>query len=439
MLGHAGFHIETTAGGIIFDLWLDGSIFNNSWDLLEPSQFSEDILLNTKWIWISHEHPDHFNPKSLLQIPNHYRKGIKVLFQNTNDHKVVNWLINNDFNVDECYSAINYSLGEKTNINIFKHGIYDSWILINDNGKYLINLNDCNISDNELLTIKNKLPNSLDILISQFSYASWPGNPDDTLAHKLEAKRILRRLSSQINILKPKFVIPAASFVWFSNKENFWMNKEKVNIRQADQIINKSDSISIVLKPGDRWTLYDKWNNYENFNHYDALDNFDDQRVHCPKLIEIKEFKSAAMSFSKKIIEVNNRFILLIANKILGIGKPLYIYIKDHQIYGILDIQKGIYNISKEKLSNKYIELSSGTLYEMLTNPWGVDTLIISGCFKCISYDIKDVVLSLNIANLNSAGFYLNFRTFIQIRNIKSLLKIYRTWSNWNNEIGISK
>ena len=135
----------------------------------------------------------------------------------------------------------------------------------------------------------------------------------------------------------------------------------------------------------------------------------------------------------------NNRFILLIANKILGIGKPLYIYIKDHQIYGILDIQKGIYNISKEKLSNKYIELSSGTLYEMLTNPWGVDTLIISGCFKCISYDIKDVVLSLNIANLNSAGFYLNFRTFIQIRNIKSLLKIYRTWSNWNNEIGISK
>ena len=88
---------------------------------------------------------------------------------------------------------------------------------------------------------------------------------------------------------------------------------------------------------------------------------------------------------------------------------------------------------------NKYIELSSGTLYEMLTNPWGVDTLIISGCFKCISYDIKDVVLSLNIANLNSAGFYLNFRTFIQIRNIKSLLKIYRTWSNWNNEIGISK
>ena len=129
MLGHAGFHIETTAGGIIFDLWLDGSIFNNSWDLLEPSQFSEDILLNTKWIWISHEHPDHFNPKSLLQIPNHYRKGIKVLFQNTNDHKVVNWLINNDFNVDECYSAINYSLGEKTNINIFKHGIYDSWIL----------------------------------------------------------------------------------------------------------------------------------------------------------------------------------------------------------------------------------------------------------------------------------------------------------------------
>ena len=111
MLGHAGFHIETTAGGIIFDLWLDGSIFNNSWDLLEPSQFSEDILLNTKWIWISHEHPDHFNPKSLLQIPNHYRKGIKVLFQNTNDHKVVNWLINNDV---PCITNVDTRLITKT-------------------------------------------------------------------------------------------------------------------------------------------------------------------------------------------------------------------------------------------------------------------------------------------------------------------------------------
>ena len=48
---------------LAMDPWVEGSVFNNSWNLLvkTPKYLSEN-LKKANYIWFSHEHPDHFNP-----------------------------------------------------------------------------------------------------------------------------------------------------------------------------------------------------------------------------------------------------------------------------------------------------------------------------------------------------------------------------------------
>jgi len=68
-VGHAGFFIDTNAGGILVDPWLEGRAFGNSWELLEPSVLPGHVWQRVKFLWFSHEHPDHFHLHSLSLIP----------------------------------------------------------------------------------------------------------------------------------------------------------------------------------------------------------------------------------------------------------------------------------------------------------------------------------------------------------------------------------
>src|SRR5436190_17122143 len=101
LISHASLLVETSAGGLLLDPWLKGSVLNNSWDLLEPSFVPTDLWSRVRWIWLSHEHPDHFHPASMLTIPPEVRARVPVLFQATIDGRVRDWLAQNQFRVEE--------------------------------------------------------------------------------------------------------------------------------------------------------------------------------------------------------------------------------------------------------------------------------------------------------------------------------------------------
>ena len=66
-LNHSSVIIEHKKIKILCDPWFKGKAFNDSWKLLYEN--SHDInKLDFDYIWISHEHPDHFSIATLNSL-----------------------------------------------------------------------------------------------------------------------------------------------------------------------------------------------------------------------------------------------------------------------------------------------------------------------------------------------------------------------------------
>ena len=84
---HSSFLIDD----ILVDPWFSGSVFLSSWDLLSELKYNINSI-NYNYIFISHEHPDHFHIPTLKEISNPEAKTI--IFHKTVDGKVLNFTIN---------------------------------------------------------------------------------------------------------------------------------------------------------------------------------------------------------------------------------------------------------------------------------------------------------------------------------------------------------
>lgn len=83
-LGHAGFYVESEATIIIMDPWLSRyGAFDSAWFQFPRNSHMIDYVLQhfesspkDKYIYISHEHKDHFDIEFLKML----KKGILSLF-----------------------------------------------------------------------------------------------------------------------------------------------------------------------------------------------------------------------------------------------------------------------------------------------------------------------------------------------------------------------
>ena len=120
------------------------------------------------------------------------------------------------------------------------------------NGKKILNINDCMVDSVSQANIIKNIVDSVDIMLTQFGYASWVGDPDDVELRKNASAEKLHRIQVQAKIFQPKFIIPFASFVRFSHTDNSYMNDQMNKIRNVESfILDNTDSIPIVLYPGD--------------------------------------------------------------------------------------------------------------------------------------------------------------------------------------------
>ena len=109
-INHASFLYECDQYIFICDPWLEGTAFNNGWNLLDNStsnkKLIDRILQSDKplYIWYSHEHSDHFSISFLKKLKI-AKPSTKFFFQTTHDKRVVNYLSQNQFS---CTVLKNY-------------------------------------------------------------------------------------------------------------------------------------------------------------------------------------------------------------------------------------------------------------------------------------------------------------------------------------------
>ena len=369
-INHSSIIIDDGIDRIIYDPWITGSAFDNSWDLIIPNDFTINDLNFTK-IWYSHEHPDHFSVKDLQELQGHY----DIYYQAAPDSKVKKFLTGLGHKVIECPDNAVVRLNEKSEIVVSRVND-DSWILFMSEDKAILNINDCPIEKDgvkELQDIVSKFVDKVDVLLIQYQQAAWAGNPEDKEMHKRQAKLVLERVKMIIKAIKPEYTIPFASMSYFSHEDNFYLNESRTPTEEVITALESTGSKLIMFAPGDVWEVGSPWDNKPAIKRWkEALLHISPQHKSMPSTLD--QIEEAFKIYQKRLFEKNDMDSVRILQE-EGKLPPTYIKVSDLGIKLQLDILNGLTVSEKEEWD---VELSSGIVYYLFAHEWGRGTITVS-------------------------------------------------------------
>ena len=431
-VNHASVLVSYNNIGILCDPWYAGDAFHKGWNLLHETADDQvlDLLERVSHIWISHEHPDHFSVKFFKTYKDLIRsKNIEILFQKTKDKRVVRFLTAQGFRVVEIPFDKPFALSKSTNVTCIKDGFYDSALLICNGAEKILNLNDCEVTTVARANEVKKIVGVVDVLLTQFSFAAWKGGKNNTKWREEAAREKLATMTLQINTYKPKHVIPFASFVYFSNEFNKYLNDSVNTLDTVDKFFSTRDFHLHLMKPGD--ILGGTGENLDNENAKKFWDfcfvDASKRGVNYFDTIENEELNEAFEEYSERVLRENNKWLM----KIIRIAGP----IKAFQMVEVFLIDKN-QSVKFDYLNrqitfgdkeNPMLYMHSESLYFLFKNSFGFDTLTVNGCFEEEPGGFVSATKTLAIENLNNLGIYINLRTFFNISTIKLfLVRLYR-------------
>ncbi len=397
---------------LLCDPWLSGTAFDDGWRLLaEPSTTIEDC--SPTHIWISHEHPDHFSPRDLLKLPAEQRGHITVLYQETKDQKVESFLRAKGFRVQILPTMERVDLSPDVSVCCAPIGS-DSWLAFFAYGQTVLNLNDCitgqdiliddpdNLPSNQVDEIRTMVENP-DVLLTQFSYSNWVGNPDDLHLHRLQARTKLNQVRQQIRTLKPRTVLPFASFVHFCHKENAYLNEEANTVHRVVPVIEDEDAQALVLSPGDLWRVGDSHENKEALQRWTQIyRQAADRSLEESAIVSEVDLRDAFSGYQQRVRERNDWAAIERLTHAGGL-RPTKIYLWDHGTGFLFDLVNHLAPCSMDA-DDADICMSSSTLAYLLNYDWGRGTLMVNGRFSADYQGIHRFLAQTQIAYGNNVG-----------------------------------
>ena len=419
-INHASVIIKGDNVSIMTDPWFKGGAFNNGWKLLFETSESgaENILNKITHIWISHEHPDHFSIpffKKFSQLI--IKNNIKILFQETRDNRVVNFLRAQKIEVIELKDSEKLFFDDDFSVTCIKEGFYDSLLLVENYDEKILNLNDCEVRDYKKANKIFEQTGKVDVLLTQFSYAAWKGGKARKKWRIQAAKTRLNIIDLQIKVFKPKKVIPFASFIFFSNKENFYIN-DAVN-KPVDVINRFKDSLAeiVIMKPKDILG-----GNQEKLSNTKAIEFWDKRYLESQSYenfkyptIDRETLLENFQKYCKRIRQKNSMTLIRLFRTIspIPIFQPVVIKITDLNIILNIDYIKGTMTKTNGKSD---LSMPSESLNFLFSNSFGFDTLTVNGCFdEEKEGGFSKAAKTLAIENLNNIGIYVNLSIFFNM------------------------
>ncbi len=374
-VNHASF--VTTVGGVrlLCDPWLEGTAFKDGWALLAATRFGYDDFANISHLWISHQHPDHFAPANLRKIPAEVRARLNVLYRTERGKLVVSWMRSNGFeNVKELELERWLEIAPAIELMCGAHDD-DSWLALRTPWGTLLNVNDCVLKRAEDIGAIARLAGPVDVLFTQFSYAQWTGNPEDVDVRRRDAAEKLERIALQARILRPRIIVPFASFVYFCNAENFYLNDCMNAVGDVAAFVERElGNQAVVLYPGDRWRVDEPrdWRTAAERYAADARDRLARGPTHAPARFAAEDVEGRINGFLSRLRAKNPAVTLLVREKTT-------FYLTDSERAYELSA-RGLVPSALDASSVDVATASENVLYAFRT-PWGGNTLHVSGRF----------------------------------------------------------
>lgn len=377
-VSHASFSVESNGTTLLTDPWLVGKAFNNGWCLLSPA--ASVPLEKVDYFWISHEHPDHLNFPTLKSIPPQERGRISVLYQRRASPRIVKALVGLGYtNVHELPLHRWVRLRSGMEVMCGSVGSMDSWLAVRAEDKCILNLNDCLLGRRHMRQLRDLVSAPISLLFTQFSFANWIGNyADDRRA----AERKVRDLQVQREFFKPEGTVPFASFIYFCNRENSWMNNFAVTPRRIEQM--QLPGVHFMY-PGDEWDSA-----VGHFHSAEAVRRYmsDLQALSIDPTPPSVNPDSMIDAVTRMLRVLHSRFGRLLIGRIA----PFNVYV--HDIGKIAKVDPGnsscdVVDATEESQRNARYVMCSQVLWFTFSNSWGWGAMEVSGMFIDREYSTK--------------------------------------------------
>lgn len=404
-VNHASVKLITSQSRITSDPWYSGAAFNNGWDLICNDPGLAAVGADATHYWLSHEHPDHFSVQFFKTTPNR----APVLFQSTSDHRVATFLRREGFDVHEIGEGTDFEVAPGETIRIGRCGFYDSWNLFRAEGLSVLNLNDCEANTEADLRALAAAIGPIDVLLTQFSYAAWKGGRDNRALREVAAREKLATVRRQIELLRPRYVIPFASFVYFSHMENCYLNDSINDIPRTAETIAAAGAVPVIMKPADVWTIGEPRDNGEAIAYWRSAYAGIDSLPHrtAEKTVAMDELVDHCRRYRERVFDKNAKWMIRLASAVplISAFRPLTIHLTDLKRTVRFSFFEELADAPAGAVAD--VEMSSESLDFVFLNEFGYDTLTVNGRFEATTGGFERMTKNFAIGSLNTLGLAL--------------------------------
>ena len=425
-INHASFVCEHQGVRLISDPWLFGTAFNDGWELVCRSPIGAAELAQMNYIWYSHEHPDHFSPRVLQEVPAERRGAVTVLYRKTRDGKVLGFCRKLGFQTKELADGEPVELAGGLRVTSQHVPLFDSWLLVEAGGVRLLNLNDAVVQTPAELRRLAARVGALDVLATQFSYAAWRGNRVDTELRRDDARKKLDVVRAQVRALAPRFTLPFASMAWFAHEENSFTGDAVNHPWEVLEPIAGCGSTPVLLYPGDSWEVGAQQSNASACARYRAdYAALPSRPLHRSVSVPFETLAAAAQAYLQRIRAANAGWLieLLRRNPVLPTLRPIDIQLWDSGQDVRFSFERGLEKIERRDPGYD-LRMGSDSLAFLFRQPWGIDTLTVNGRFHADPEGLKRLVLTFGIDMLNNTGITLGPAFLVDFASISFLLRV---------------
>jgi L-ascorbate metabolism protein UlaG (beta-lactamase superfamily) len=254
--------MESADTRILMDPWLTDPTYHGTWWHYPPLALGVRDLPRLDYLYISHEHPDHFDPPTLRHldkdvhviIANFRRKRFRDRLAGLGFRRITEVDFGQDFRCNGSGLAVRLIPPDRA--------WDDSAILVQDGATTVLNVNDCHLDDATLERLGKE--EQIDLAFLTFTGASqYPGCFEFPLASKIqrwqESKAShVEEFVNWARLLRTKRAVPAAgNFALLAPDQLFMNTPHYVNTPQdaVDRLRHDAPDIEgLQMNPGDVWT-----------------------------------------------------------------------------------------------------------------------------------------------------------------------------------------
>ena len=429
-LNHSCVLVDSGKTKILCDPWFEGTAFQDGWSLLYDQSHNINDL-DFDYIWISHEHPDHFSIPTLNQL----NKAQKFLYQETEDKKVKIWLESKGHSVTELPHKQTTRI-EDIEITSFTCDGHDSSLLFRfDNNSTFLNLNDSRIEKGkqlELEILDFVRDKAVDLVGIQFSYANWAGNEGDRDIPFHQQCITDQKIKYAMEILKPKSCLLFASFIYFSHEENYYWN-ENFFVPHVLELFNGLETEAILPLPNETIELSKTFNkkrahkNDESMKFWSKLHNNAPIKKSTVSVDNLDLIKEHYFTFFDKLWDKND------ATGFLKSGKTFSIKMFLEDINKKVEIKLFSKEFSTLDFESEVdFSVSSETLIFLLKNSFSRGTISINSRIKFNYNFAHRFFIFFFIFFANNIGRYFDKKNPLKkedlnsIANLKVMMSIFK-------------